>query len=176
MSALRHLLLGALALAVVCPAVPGHAQGQGGDVASGSILRSRKATPTPKPAEKKPAQPQAKPAGDAKKPQAQSGAVSPRTNANNRPTTGTAGRPGQPQGRQAAAKTGGGPTSTGQVKQVTPGLLDSVRPQRVVMYDEAELAARPGVIILNERRFETEKSLIERDGSRETLEPIARPL
>lgn len=176
MSALKHLLFGGLALAVVCAAAPVHAQGQPGTVESGSILRSRKATPTPKPAEKKPEQDKAKQAAPAKKPQAQSGAVSPRTNANNRPTTGTAGRPGQPQGRQAAAKAGGSPTTTGQVKQVTPGLLDSVRPQRVVMYDEAELAARPGVIILNERRFETEKSLIERDGSRETLEPIARPL
>lgn len=175
MSALKHLLFGGLALAVVCAAVPVHAQGQPGTVESGSILRSRKATPTPKPAAKKSDQ-QAKPASPAKKPQAQSGAVSPRTTANNRPTTGTAGRQGQPQGRQAAAKAGGSPTTTGQVKQVTPGLLDSVRPQRVVMYDEAELAARPGVIILNERRFETEKSLIERDGSRETLEPIARPL
>ncbi len=130
---------------------------------SGSILGMRKAEakkatddkkaavkPTPSPA--KPA----KPADGAK-----SGTASAQTPPKPPTTPDKAppnkGKPG------AAAKAG--PSTTGQVKKVTRGLLDSVRPQRVASYDENEMRAMPGIIILNSRKYKSEKSLLERQSS-----------
>ena len=127
---------------------------------SGSILGARKAdakktTEEKKPAAKptpSPAKP-AKPADTAKSgtASAQAPATPGKAPANNK------GKPG------AAAKAG--PSTTGQVKKVTRGLLDSVRPQRITSYDEDEMRTMPGVIILNSRRYKPEKSLIERQSS-----------
>ena len=130
---------------------------------SGSILGARKAEakkaddakkaaakPTPSPA--KPAKP-----ADA----AKSGTASPQA-PEKKPDN--AGKPAANKGKPGAAAKAG-PSTTGQVKKVTRGLLDSVRPQRITSYDEDEMRTMPGVIILNSRRYKPEKSLIERQSS-----------
>jgi hypothetical protein len=64
------------------------------------------------------------------------------------------------------------PGSTGQLKEVTEAMVQSVK-SRKVDYDERELAEDPSIIILNSRKFTPEPSRIEREAGRE---PLARPL
>lgn len=97
-----------------------------------------------------------------------------------RGTSATAGRAGMaamspgkgaaaPAGKSggAGAKSGGAsagaPAGTGQVKEVTKSFLEAIK-TRKVEYSEAELAGKPGVIILGPRKFVAEKSACEKSG------------
>jgi hypothetical protein len=128
---------------------------------SGSILGMRKAETKKASDDKKPAvKPTPSPAKPAEA--AKSGTASAQKPGTPPTTPGKA--PANNKGKPGAAAKAG-PSTTGQVKKVTRGLLDSVRPQRVTAYDEDEMRAMPGVIILNSRKYKSEKSLLERQSS-----------
>ncbi len=86
-------------------------------------------------------------------------------------------RPSQPK-PGAPSKPGGAPgaTTTGQIKEVTKGLLDSVRTRRV-NFDSEAMAKKPGVVILNPRKLQPQQSRLERESAKTApAESIARPL
>lgn len=64
----------------------------------------------------------------------------------------------------------------GQAKEISHALVESTR-TRKISYDEEEYSKRPGVVILGQRQYEAEKSLLERGGSSEPKQSsIAQPL
>ena len=184
MSIARSLIGLTAAAILLAAAVPAPAQ-QGGEVIDARISAKRRAdrdaAKKRQEDEQKKAQ-QQKEREQKKQAQQQAKAAAAATPApGGPPKPGAPAVPGKPVGGKptkpgAAAKAAPAPSTVGQAKEISHALVESTRTRKIA-YDEEEYSQRPGVVILGQRKYEAEKSLLERQENREPAQSsIAQPL
>lgn len=94
--------------------------------------------------------------------------------------TKTLGKPGSPAAAKPGTAAGSGaaanaPVSTGHVKEVTRGFIESIR-TRKVEYDENEMRQNPGVIILNPRKYKADDTDQQQERGADRHVPLSQPL